>query len=101
MVPALDHVSVVCVLLGAASGPPEALAQLHGPRLEMLLTRLIDTTAHGVVYETPSDPAVSGAALVQRACERSRIPYGLLDPPADDHERWLAAALAAVERLVK
>jgi uncharacterized protein YbjT (DUF2867 family) len=101
IVPALDHVSVVCVLLGAATGPPDMLAQLHGPRLEMLLTRLLDTTAHGIVYERPTAPDLPGAEIVRRACERSRIPYALLDPGPDDHERWLAAALAAVERLVQ
>ena len=100
IVPALDHVAVVCLLLGKAVGSKDALAALHGPRLEMLLTRLIDTTAHGVVYERPADPGLSGEKVVQLMCERSRIPYVVLDPSADDDERWLEAALAAVERLV-
>ena len=90
LVPALDHVAVVCVLLGLVSGQG-----LHGSRLEMLLTRLIDTTVHGVIYEGP------GAEIVQRACERSRIPYALLAPDPSEHDRWLEAAVAAVERLVK
>lgn len=89
LVPALDHVAVACVLLRRANEPA-----LHGPRLEMLLTRLIDTTVHGVVYEG------HGTEIVRRACERSRIAYTLLDPAPDDHDAWLAAALAAVQRLI-
>ncbi len=90
LVTALDHVAVVCVLLGLATG-----AGLQGSRLEMLLTRMIDTTVHGLVYEGPA------SEVVQRACERSRIPYALLDPRPGDHEAWLRAALVAIERLVK
>jgi hypothetical protein len=96
LVPALDHVSVVCILLGSAEE-----AELHGPRLEMLLRRVIDTTVHAVVYETPTEAVASGAELVRQRCEHSRIPYALLDTPSSDHEAWLAAALAAVERLVE
>jgi hypothetical protein len=96
LVPALDHVSVVCILLGSAEG-----AELHGPRLEMLLRRLIDTTVHGIVYETPAEAVVSGAGLVRRMCGHSRIPYALLETDPSDHEAWLAAALAAVEGLVE
>ena len=68
LVPALDHVAVACLLFGSASGSPEALEALHGPRLEMLLFRLIDTTVHGVLYEAR---ASAGSELVRRACERS------------------------------
>jgi hypothetical protein len=95
VVPALDHVAVVCVLLGSANG-----AELHGPRLEMLLRRLIDTTVHGVVYE-PAGRLASGADLVRRACEHSRIPYALLETDPEDHQAWLAEALASVEALVE
>lgn len=89
LVPALDHVAIACVLLRSANDPA-----LHGPRLEMLLTRLIDTTVHGVVYEGP------GMEIVRRACERSRIAYALLDAAPDDHDAWLVAAVAGVERLI-
>ncbi len=93
--PALDHVAIVCVLLGSARGP-----DLHASRLSMLLTRMIDTTIRGVVYEAPADEHVSGAELLRRSCERSRIPYALLEPELEDHEAWLVAAVAACERLV-
>jgi len=88
----LDHVSVACVLLGSAVGSPEQLAALHGPRLEMLLTRMLDTTVRGIVYETAGavDPAVlrAGAERVRACCEDSRIPYALLEAdPVDVEQR--------------
>jgi hypothetical protein len=89
LMPALDRVAVVCVLRGSASEPTP-----DGPRLEMLLARLIETTVHGILYEG------RGAELVRRACERSRIAYVLLDVAPDDHEAWLAAAVAGIERLL-
>ena len=88
--PALEQVTVVCVLLRSASEPT-----LRGSRLEMLLTRLIDTPVRGVVYDG------CGAELVRRVCGHSRIAYTLLDAVPDDHDAWLAGALAAVERLVE
>ena len=96
LVPALDHVAVVCVLLGSASGP-----DLHASRLEMLMTRAIDTTVRAVVYETPPAERMSGAEIVRRACGRSQIPYSLLTADVADHASWLAEALGAAERLIK
>ena len=98
---AFDHVGVVCLLLGSATGSAQQLQALHGTRLEMLLTRMIDTTARGVVYECAGsvDDAVlrAGAARVREACERSLIPYVLLDADPDEHAAWLQAACAAVQ----
>src|SRR6476646_11511872 len=48
---ALDNVTLLLWLLGTASGPPEAVAALHGPRLRMMLEKTTDTPARGVVYE--------------------------------------------------
>jgi len=105
VMPALDNVTVVCVLLGSASGEREHLDALHGSRLEMLLARLIDTTARGVVYEargTVSEEVLAtGAERVRRACGDSRTPFELLETPRADGEAWLAAALAGVEMLIK
>jgi uncharacterized protein YbjT (DUF2867 family) len=96
LIPALQHVGVVCVLLGSAVGGPEELAALHGARLEMLLVKLIDTTARGVLYEAagtvPRAVLSRGGELVQAAAERSRIPYALLDADPADHRAWLAGA---------
>jgi hypothetical protein len=104
IVSALEHVTIVCVLLGSARGSSEALAALHGPRLEMLVRRLLDTTTHGIVYEiagsVPRELLGSGAEFVRGECERFRIPFSLLDADPADHAPWRAAALAAVEQLV-
>jgi NAD(P)H-binding len=98
---ALDHVTVACILLGSAVGPPEKLAGLHGSRLEMLLTRMVDTTVRGVVYESTGsvdrDVLGAGAERVRARCEDNRIPYVLLDADASDAVAWTAAAVAAVE----
>jgi uncharacterized protein YbjT (DUF2867 family) len=100
LAPALEHVTVACVLLGSASGSASALAALHGPRLEMLLTRMVDSTVRGVVYEAAGDldPAVlrSGAASARRLCEKSRIPFQLLASDPASHATWLADAVEAV-----
>jgi uncharacterized protein YbjT (DUF2867 family) len=101
LVPALDRVTVACVLLGSAVGSPAHLTALHGTRLEMLLTRIVDTTVRAVVYEASGsvDGALlaKGAALVRDHCEDSRIPYVLLRADPADHDGWLAAAAAAVQ----
>lgn len=98
----LEHVAVACVLLGSAAGSPEHLAALHGSRLEMLLTRMVDSTVRCVVYEAEGsvDPAIlgAGAALVRARCEDARIPYVLLRSDSTDRSAWTAAAVDAVNR---
>ncbi|MFZ0042213.1 MAG: NAD(P)H-binding protein [Solirubrobacteraceae bacterium] len=100
LAPALAHVGVACLLLGSATGTQEQLAALHGTRLEMLLERMLDTTVRGIVYEEVGsvDPGLlrEGAARVRHACERSLIPYVLLDADPADRGAWPDAAAAAV-----
>jgi nucleoside-diphosphate-sugar epimerase len=102
LAPALAHVGVACLLLGSATGAAEQLAALHSTRLDMLLERMLDTTVRAVVYEAVGtiDAAVLavGVDRVRRACERSLIPYVLLEHDPSDHDGWTAAAAAAVER---
>ena len=97
--PALEHVTVAFLLLGSAAGTPEALAALHGERLEALLFKMIDTTIRVVVYEAAGsvEPALlaAGAGKVRRICEESRMPYEILDADPGDADRWVAAAIAA------
>ena len=96
----LEHVGVACVLLGSAVGSPEHLTALHGTRLDMLLTRMVDTTVRGIVYEASGsvDARVleAGAARVRECCEDSRIPYALLRADPGDAGAWKVAAVAAV-----
>lgn len=99
-----EHVAVACVLLGSAAGAPAQLASLHGTRLEMLLSRMLDTTVRGIVYEAAGsvDGAVlaGGAARVRERCELSRIPYALLEADPADPDAWVSAAAAAVDRVL-
>ena len=101
---ALEHVTVACLLLGSASGSAAALAALHGPRLEMLLTRMIDSTVRGILYEATgsidSEVLATGAAHMKRVCEDSRIPYALLATDPGNLETWLADASRAVQGLL-
>ncbi|MDQ2760537.1 MAG: NAD(P)H-binding protein [Actinomycetota bacterium] len=101
---ALEGVSVACLLLGSAAGPPELLAALHGTRLEMLLGRMLDTAVRAIVYEASGTVApellASGALRVRRFCEGSRIPYLLLGADPGDHEAWCSATASAVEHLL-
>jgi uncharacterized protein YbjT (DUF2867 family) len=103
--PAFDHASVTCVLLGSATGGEDELTALHTTRLEMLLTRMLDTTVRGVVYEAagsvPSEFLEAGARIVDRMCAGSLIPYVLLHHDPADRDEWLAAATDAVGRLLE
>lgn len=101
LAPALEHVGVLCLLLGAATGPAEAVAELHGPRLEMILLRALDSTVRGIVYEAAgaagSELLAAGAERVRRFCETSRIPFRILAADPGDLEGWHRAAVAAVQ----
>jgi glycine/D-amino acid oxidase-like deaminating enzyme len=101
---ALDNVTLLLWLLGTASGPPERVAALHGPRLRMMLDKTTDTTVRGVVYEAAGavDRAVlaRGVEEVRRAHRLNEIPYALLEADAGDPVAWPAAARAAIDALL-
>jgi hypothetical protein len=104
LVAAFDHVSVVCLLLGSAVGPAAQIEALHGTRLEMLLMKLVDTTARGVVYEMRGsvDPETlaAGANRVRAYARRSLATHSLLDADPVSPSAWLAAAMEAVGRVI-
>ena len=101
---ALDNVTVLCWLLGAASGDPESVRALHGSRLRMMLARSVDTTVRGVVYEAAgpvgADAVRAGADEVRRAYGVHGIPYRLVETDRADRVVWVAAAAAAVRELL-
>lgn len=101
---AFEHVAVACVLLGSATGSPAQIAALHSTRLDMLLSKLLDSTVRGVVYESagtaPAPVLAEGARRVRAFCEDSRVPFALLTAPPDDHSWWLSEAVAAVESVL-
>jgi NAD(P)H-binding len=104
LAPALEHVTIACILLGSALGSRDDLATLHGPRLEMLLARMLDTTVHGIVYEAAGTVAAEvlrgGARQVRVTCEDSLIPHALLAADPADADAWLTAAHGAVRALL-
>jgi nucleoside-diphosphate-sugar epimerase len=102
--PLLEGVSVICWLLAGATGEPDEIAALHGPRLRSLLGTLVDAPVRGFVYESSGTvaPAVTatGADIVRRAQSVHRMPIELIEAPAGDHRRWVAAGRGAVEAVL-
>jgi hypothetical protein len=100
----VGDVTVVHWLLGSAEGEAEELAEIHGPRLERLIERLVDSPLRGFVYEAagtvPGRFLQQGAAIVHRAAETWRIPSEVVEIHPEDLEPWFVAMTAATERLV-
>jgi len=99
----VGDVAVLVFALGSATGPAEAAAAIHGPRLERVLERLVETPVRGVVYEGAGsvDAAVlrGGVEAVRAAGERWRIPVEVVDEHFPSHEGWaerMETAVAAV-----
>jgi NADP-dependent 3-hydroxy acid dehydrogenase YdfG len=104
LVAALDHVSVAVILLGSARGGEQALADLHGPRLQALLTKMIDTTIHGVVYEASGtvdrELLDAGRSATLAFGQRARARVALLEADPADPDLWLEEALKSVEAVL-
>ncbi len=102
---ALEGVTILCWLLGSATGPSQEVQALHGTRLEFFLTQAIDTTVRGVIYEPwrtaapPASPA-EGERIVRTISARNAIPAAFLAADPSDHTAWLAEACAAVDSLL-
>ncbi len=101
---ALSGVTIVCWLMGTATGDADRVAALHDGRLRMLWEKLVDTPVRGVVHEAagPLAPEVlaRGREVASAAHATWRIPLELLDTDPGDHERWRRDAGAAVARLL-
>jgi hypothetical protein len=105
---ALESVTIVCWLLGTATGSEEELGALHGSRLEFFLGQAIDTTVRGFVYEAAGVPGgavhadvlAGGELIVRRVAERNEIPVGFLRADPGDAEAWLAGANAEIGALL-
>jgi uncharacterized protein YbjT (DUF2867 family) len=80
LLPWLSGVTVVVWMLGRIASP-----ELHGPRLESMLEKLVDSGVRGFVYEDGP-----GAAAVFAAGERWRMPVAVA--PSDG----LGAAVESV-----
>lgn len=95
--------ALVFWLLGSAEGRPEEVAAVHGPRLERLMEKLVDTPVRGFVYEAGGrvehGHLERGAAIVREAAERWRIPVEIVAEGPGDWEAWTEAMLAAAQWL--
>ncbi len=89
---ALSGVTVVCWLMGTIPVP-----ELHEGRLRMLWEKLVDTPVRGVIYE---GSLPQGEQVARAASETWQIPLEVLDADPADHDAWLAAAHAAVNRVL-
>ena len=88
----VGDVAVLFLLLGSAEGDGEAVAAIHGPRLERLMEHLVDTPVRGVVYEASGSVAPdlleAGAAIVTAASRTWRIPAAIVSAEQDEPEAW-------------
>jgi len=100
----IDGVTLVFWLLGSASGDGEAIAAVHGSRLERLLEKLVDTPVRGLVYEASGTVAADrlehGARVVRAASERWRIPVAVVEAGGVDWRGWREQMVAAANRLL-
>ena len=88
----VGDVAAVVWLLGTAEAEPEVIAAIHGPRLESLMEKLVDTPVRGFIYEAVGSVQASrleeGRAIVERAGETWRIPVAYLEQPRSE-ETWV------------
>lgn len=88
----VGDVAVVIHLLGSAAGELDEVAAIHGPRLERLLEKLVDTPVRGVVYEGVGsvDPGLlaAGAEIVRAASRTWHIPAEIVATEPNDAAVW-------------
>ncbi|HET8862462.1 MAG TPA: NAD(P)H-binding protein [Solirubrobacterales bacterium] len=91
----VGDVTVVVWMLGSATGSPEELSAIHGPRLERVLEKIVETPVRRFVYqgEGSVDPAllVRGSEAVEAATARWRIPTAALSADPDE---WAAQVIS-------
>jgi nucleoside-diphosphate-sugar epimerase len=96
-------VSVVVWLLGSAVGEPGQIAAIHGPRLERLLEKLVESPVRGFAYESTGSASLeqlwAGREIVEGAAETWRIPVAILDWSRDE-PGWAERAGEAVAGLL-
>jgi uncharacterized protein YbjT (DUF2867 family) len=100
----VGDVTVVHWLLGSATGEPEALAAIHGSRLERFVEKLVDTPVRGFVYQGAGsvEPSLlaAGEAILGLAATTWRIPVEVVDSDPAEPIPWLEAMLKATSRVV-
>lgn len=100
----VGDVTLVFWLLATAQDEPEVIAAIHGPRLERLLEKLVDTPVRGFVYEAAgtvqAHRLAGGRELVEAAGSRWRIPYRIVEEDPAEHDAWLAGMRRACTDLL-
>lgn len=88
----VGDVTVVVWILGSAKGSPEKLSAIHGPRLDRLLERLVETPVRGFVYEAVGsvDPILlaRGREAVAAAADTWQMPVSSLLVDLTDFSSW-------------
>jgi uncharacterized protein YbjT (DUF2867 family) len=96
-------VAVVVWLLGSAAGEAVAVSAIHGPRLERLLEKLVDTPVRGFAYEAVGSVSpellAGGRRIVERAGETWRIPVAFLTSERDQPS-WAASSAEEIAGLL-
>jgi uncharacterized protein YbjT (DUF2867 family) len=95
-------VATVYWLLGSAEGPSESLEAIHGPRLERILERLVETPVRSFVYEASGSVdrtiLARGGSVVRAAGERWRIPAAVVESDSEGPAVWVEEMLSAALR---
>jgi hypothetical protein len=104
LLPQIEGVTAVCWLMGTAVPEGDAVAALHGPRLETMLEKLVDTPVRGLVYEAAGGVQrrwlEQGAAAVRAAAETYHMPVAVVESDPADRDAWLRCIRSAVARVV-
>jgi uncharacterized protein YbjT (DUF2867 family) len=101
----IADVTLIYWLLGSARGEADAVAPLHGARLERLLEEIVDTPVRGFVYEASGSVSVEalegGAAIVRSASARWRIPVAIAEIAPEEPDSWRALMLGYASELTE
>jgi uncharacterized protein YbjT (DUF2867 family) len=88
----VGDVTVVAWMLGSAKGEPEELSAIHGPRLDRMLERLVETPVRGFVYEAAGtvDPVLLARAheAIEAASDTWQIPAAFILADPHDFDTW-------------
>jgi uncharacterized protein YbjT (DUF2867 family) len=99
-----DDVAVVVWLLGSAVGASDLIAAVHGPRLERLLEKLVDSPVRGFAYEASGavddHHLAAGREIVEGAARTWRMPIAVLDRDRAD-QGWAEWAQSTVTGLLR
>jgi uncharacterized protein YbjT (DUF2867 family) len=100
----VGDVAVVVFLLGTTVGDEEQIEAIHGPRLQGLLERLVDTPVRGIVYEAAGSIEAgileAGAELVRQASQTWRIPVAVVGAESNDWDRWVEEMVGTVNSVL-